>query len=87
MVYILHLNSPLAHARHYVSWTKDSSTLETRLAHHAAGHGARFTQVCVERGITWQLACVLPGDKTDERALKNKKHTSRYCPICKENHD
>ena len=86
MVYILHLNTPLAHARHYVGWSKNEQTLSARLDHHATGHGARFTKVCVERGITWQLAATLPGDRNDERALKNKKHTARYCPICKGNH-
>lgn len=79
-VYLLHLDQPLAHARHYTGW---STHLEDRLEHHANGTGARFTQVLRERGITWQLARVWDGaDRRFERRLKNTKNVRRYCPIC-----
>jgi len=83
MVYILHLNKPLGQSRHYIGYAKNSRTLESRLDHHQTGHGARFTQVCVERGITWQVAQVFPkGDKSFERRLKDRHGASRFCPIC-----
>ena len=41
-VYLLHFDRPYAHARHYTGWTTD---LTTRLADHAAGHGARLLAV------------------------------------------
>ncbi|MBI5951871.1 MAG: GIY-YIG nuclease family protein [Chloroflexi bacterium] len=79
-VYILHLDSPLKHARHYVGF---ASKVNRRLEHHRSGSGARFTQVCNENGITYQLARVFEqADRAFERKLKNCKHTARYCPIC-----
>jgi predicted GIY-YIG superfamily endonuclease len=80
-VYILHLDSPLAHAKHYTGW---SDHVESRLDHHKNGTGARFTQVCNERGITYQLALVIDGDRTLERKLKNTKNVADYCPLCHE---
>jgi hypothetical protein len=40
-------------------------------------------RVAQERGITWRLAAVEPGDKNRERQLKNQGGASRNCPICK----
>lgn len=90
-VYILHLDAPLAQgpdprtvrpraAGHYTGY---AARLQERLEHHAQGTGARFTQVCVERGITFQLARVFDGaDRAFERKLKNTKNVARYCPLC-----
>lgn len=83
-VYILHLNTPLGHARHYVGWAKK---VNKRFEHHKNGCGARFTQVCVERGIDFVLARVFEGaDKSFERKLKNTNNTKDYCPICMGDH-
>ena len=91
MVYLLHLNTPLAHAKHYIGWSENGHTLTARLANHAAGKGSRFTQVCCERGITWTLAKIWKGkgtDKSFERKLKNRHDAQRICPICqKEKHE
>lgn len=79
-VYILHLESPLGHARHYVGWAKQ---VNKRIEHHKHGTGARFTQVCVERGIDFTLARVFEGaDRNFERKLKKTHSTKDYCPIC-----
>lgn len=79
-VYLLHLSAPYQHARHYIGWSRD---LERRLAHHAAGTGARFLQVVREAGLTWTLARVWEGqDRTFERRLKDTHHSARYCPLC-----
>lgn len=89
MVYILHLDTPLKHARHYVGFSTSSRTLEERLEHHRNGTaGCRFTEVLRELGITFTLAYVYQGkkyDRTFERRLKNTKHIPRYCPICNPN--
>lgn len=82
-VYLLHLNTKLKHAGHYIGYSQSARTLPARLAHHANGTGARFTQVCIERGITWQVAKVWDANRTFERKLKNRKGASRFCPICK----
>jgi predicted GIY-YIG superfamily endonuclease len=91
-VYLLHLNQPLSRgvsakgttltAGHYIGYTSD---LVGRIMDHMEGHGARFTQVCVERGVKWSLARTWDGDRADrrfERYLKNMKNAPRLCPIC-----
>jgi hypothetical protein len=82
--YLLHLERPLspAHtAQHYLGWTPGE--LAERLAEHAAGRGARFTQVALERGIGWELVRTWVGEtRTDERRHKLGAHGSRLCPRC-----
>lgn len=89
-VYLLHFHgalqrgvSPtgtLLEANHYIGFTHD---LVGRVMEHAEGHGARFTQVCHERGIDFALARIWEGaDKQTERRLKKYKKAHRLCPIC-----
>ena len=84
MVYILHLATPLAHARHYTGFSQNGRTLKERIAHHHAGTAhCRFTEVLHELGIGFEVARVFKNaDRTFERKLKNTKHVARYCPIC-----
>lgn len=79
-VYLLHFDAPYKHAKHYLGIAKD---LDARLAQHAAGQGARLTQVVRQAGITWQLARTWKGDRQRERALKKQGGASRLCPVCK----
>ncbi len=79
VVYLLHFDRPYMHAEHYTGWTTD---LDTRLAEHAAGRGARLLAVIVSAGIGWQLARTWPGTRSLERALKRQGGASRRCPIC-----
>lgn len=79
MVYLLHLDFPLRHAKHYTGFADD---LDARLERHASGHGARMLAVCIERGITWTLARTWEGDRNLERRLKSRKDATRLCPIC-----
>jgi predicted GIY-YIG superfamily endonuclease len=84
VVYLLHFDQPISPdhtCQHYLGWTND---LYQRLLDHAAGRGARLTQVALERGITWQLAFVWRGDRTWERTIKARKNAPRYCPICRQ---
>jgi hypothetical protein len=85
-VYTLHLDPPLAHARHYTGFKKavecQEKDVEHRLEEHEAGRGARLTQVQLERGGTWRLASVEPGTRDRETQLKERGATRR-CPICK----
>ena len=79
-VYLLHFDTPLGHAKHYTGW---SANLSLRLAEHAAGHGARLTEVVAAAGIGWTLARTWPGvTRTYERKLKNQGGASRRCPLC-----
>lgn len=80
--YLLHLDKPLRHAKHYMGVCED---LDARLSRHAKGAGARMLAVCIERGITWKLARTWPGDRVFERKLKNRKDAPKLCPICNPN--
>lgn len=80
-VYLLHFDAPIAHAQHYLGYT---TNLSQRLAMHANGNGARLTQVCLERHISWRLARTWTGGRNLERKLKNQKHSARLCPICQQ---
>jgi hypothetical protein len=82
MVYLLHFESPIAPGKHttqhYIGYAAD---VEARVAEHAAGHGARLTQVAVERGIAFEVVRVWEGGRAEERRLKNI-HGMRLCPVC-----
>lgn len=88
-VYILHLDTPLHHARHYVGFSTNKRTLEERIEHHRRGTAScNFTKVLREVGITFTLAKVFAGkqfDRAFERKLKKTKAVPHYCPICNPN--
>lgn len=85
LVYVIHLEAPLAHARHYVGWTKNSWNLRLRLAHHRAGSGSRFLHHVGKAGIRWQLVAVKEGDRREERRMKDGGHVGlRHCPVCRD---
>jgi predicted GIY-YIG superfamily endonuclease len=78
-VYLIHLDTPYKHAKHYTGWTKD---LDARLEAHRGGRGARLMEVIKDAGITWRLARTWPGTKTLERAIKDRHNAPRLCPKC-----
>ena len=82
VVYLVHFTEPYRHARHYTGWTAD---LDSRLAEHQAGRGARLLQVITQAGIQWTLARTWQGTRERERQLKRQGGASRRCPICRAN--
>jgi predicted GIY-YIG superfamily endonuclease len=78
-IYLLHLDRPYQHARHYTGWT---TNLKSRLAEHTAGRGARLLAVTTQAGIGWQLARTWPGSRNRERQLKRQGGAARRCPLC-----
>jgi predicted GIY-YIG superfamily endonuclease len=79
VVYLLHLDTPYKHARHY---TGSTGNLTARLADHAAGRGARLLAVVQAAGIGWQVARTWPGGRDAERAIKRRHNAPRLCPLC-----
>lgn len=79
MVYLLHLDTPLKHAKHYIGTCQD---LEKRLARHREGQGARMLAVCNEQGITYQVVRTWEGGRQEELRIKARKAAPRLCPIC-----
>ena len=78
-VYLLHFDRPYRHARHYCGWTTD---LDTRLAQHRSGHGARLIAVITAAGIGFTLARTWAGTRSRERQIKRQGGLSRCCPDC-----
>lgn len=79
-VYLLHLNKPYKHARHYFGWTQN---LPRRLAQHRRGlPGARFMEVVHEAGITFEVARTRQGTRALERSKKGSGK-AWMCPLCK----
>lgn len=78
-IYLIHFRERYRHAGHYTGWTSD---LDSRLAEHAAGRGARLLAVVAAAGIGWELAGVWPGTRNQERALKRRGGAGRRCPLC-----
>jgi len=78
-VYLLHLDPPLKHARHYTGWTHD---LDQRMEAHRSGRGARLMEVIKEAGGTFRLVRTWPGSRALERAIKDQKNAPQLCPEC-----
>lgn len=81
MVYLIHLDTPLAHAQHYLGFVKNN--LEQRVKRHRSGQGAKMLKAANEAGIGWDVVRTWPdGDRTFERMLKNRKKSKCLCPKC-----
>lgn len=81
-VYLLHLDPPYKHARHYTGWAS-SGNLGYRLAHHAAGTGANLLRYAAKDGGTWRVARTWAGDRHLERRIKRRGGAARVCPVCR----
>lgn len=79
VVYLLHLDRPFGHARHYLGWSRN---LDRRLAHHWRGTGATMLRHAREAGIGWTVARTWAGTRTLESQLKKRGGRARLCPVC-----
>ena len=87
-LYLIHLDPPLKHARHYLGFVQRrqdmtvDEAVATRLDYHRAGRGSRFLKAAYAAGCvlkvvrTWE-----DGTQNDERRLKGHSSTP-LCPIC-----
>lgn len=83
VVYLLHFDRPLHHARHYLGTT--SRGLGQRLVEHIGGHrtGSKLVAAVVARGIAVRVVRVWGGGYGLERRLKRRKKSRQLCPICR----
>lgn len=85
MIYLIHLDKPLSDqhtAQHYLGFCEKN--LARRIREHSRGRGARFMEVAKERAISFKIARVWAGSRSDERRLKERKEAPRFCPFCSE---
>jgi len=80
-VYLIHLDTPLKHARHYLGYSED---LFKRLQKHRTGQGAAFMRAVEKQGISWHVSRIWDGDRTFERMLKDQHNVSHLCPTCRQ---
>ena len=83
-VHIGHLDGGLAdtsHAKHYTGHAGPGQ-LADRWAQHGTSEGARILEVQRERGGTWHWVATFPGGRDTERAFKDTRNITRYCPDC-----
>lgn len=82
MVYLIHFESKLHHAQHYIGFCQ--SDFFQRMYQHASGHGAKLLAAVNRNGINWYVAHIWYNeDRRFERLLKNRKKSPCICPICK----
>jgi predicted GIY-YIG superfamily endonuclease len=81
MVYLLHFERPMAHARHYIGFTDN---LQLRIKRHRSGQSAMIVRAFHERGISFVVARTWEEGREFERHLKMvTKNAPRLCPICR----
>ncbi len=78
-VYLIHIDKPLHHARHYLGFSED---LPGRIQKHRNGQGAAFMKAIEKNGISWHVSRIWEGDRTFERMLKDQHNASHLCPTC-----
>jgi hypothetical protein len=81
-VYIVHLDPPYRHARHYSRTSADPGCLQQRLADHHTSNGPWLLRVQKAAGGSWHLVATFPGSRDTERQLKNGQCVPSYCPEC-----
>lgn len=90
-VYLIHLDRPMRHARHYCGMVCPSESLDAlrgRLDQHAKGgnDSSCFMRAVYRNEITWRLVRIWPFDDFSQALAwekKVKKKNPWYCPICK----
>ena len=82
-VYVICIDPPYLHARHYIGFT--DRTVDERLDDHRACNtrGSPLLKAAIEHGSTLHLVHVYDGaTRKFERKLKNRKDATRWCPRC-----
>jgi predicted GIY-YIG superfamily endonuclease len=82
MVYLIHLETKLSHAGHYIGYSADDK-FSARIHHHEKNTGSAFLRAVNKAGIKWKVVRQWPNeDGNFERKLKNRKNASQLCPVC-----
>lgn len=84
-VYLIHFKQPFKHARHYLGWC-DGGNLAKRVKRHKQGNGSKLMRAVVDAMIEWEVVRTWENvDRNFERALKKRKKTACFCPVCRGN--
>lgn len=81
-VYLLHLDPPLKHAKHYLGYSKN---IAERFVTHVSGRGSPLVRAALAAGSEVSLVRVWDhAPQTLERTLKKRKNVPLLCPKCRE---
>lgn len=82
-VYLLHYDSKLHKAQHYLGWAMKGN-LKARIEKHRKGMGANLTKAFQRNGIDFKVARVWRhATLLTERRLRDRHNNPKLCPICK----
>jgi hypothetical protein len=96
-VYLIHFDTKLCHAQHYIGYTNN---LEQRTTEHTQSRGEynkstypdgrkrnrdALIRAVNDLGIGWEVVRTWEGDRTLEKKLKRQKKARRLCPVCRQN--
>lgn len=82
-IYLIHFETPLKHAKHYLGWTEGD--VSKRLWTHCNGDRggpSKLVQAVRRAGIRLAVVRTWRGTRRDERRMK-QRGKSRMCPVCK----
>jgi hypothetical protein len=83
LVYLIHFDAPLRHAKHYIGYTSADSPFP-RLERHRSGAGAKILAALNRLGIGYRIVRVWrDANRAFERKLKNRKESHCFCPFCR----
>lgn len=80
MIYLIHFDKPLKHAKHYIGFAEDD--IEKRIKEHKSGQGAKILRALKQNGIDFNVVLSIKGDRNFERRMKNRKKADGFCPVC-----
>lgn len=82
VLYFLKFSQAIGSSRHeaayYLGWARDDVTLERRIKDHRSGRGAAITKAAVASGARLEVVAVMPGNRDDERRIKNSHNHKRW---------
>ncbi len=93
-IYLIHLDQPMKHARHYLGFAVDA---EARIRAHRLGlaESCSFMRAVHKSGITWGVVRTWVGNRDLEKKLKGRADRkdgsrrrggsmTRHCPLCRD---
>lgn len=87
MVYLIHLEEPFHHCRHYIGFAEGGQEgVKRRYKRHCSGDGSKLLRAVKSAGIVFKVVRTWEGDRSIERGLKNKKNSRFLCPVCNTKH-
>lgn len=82
MIYLIHLDRPFHHAKHYLGYCEEGEE-QRRLERHRKGDGSKLLRAVNAAGIPYSIVRTWPNaDRNQERRFKGHSST-RLCPTCK----